>query len=62
MILGFDTLKQKWEYKISLSAWMAVLLQGASQVIPLIPYPDVFLEFPYNVAISGLFTKYCIVC
>lgn len=52
MILSFDTLKQKWEYKISLSAWMAVLPQRASQVIPLIPYPDVFLEFPYNVAIA----------
>ena len=61
MIFGFDTLKQKLEYKIILSIWMPVLSQGAFQVIQLIPYPDIFLEFPYIVAISGLFTEYCIV-
>lgn len=33
----------------------------AFQVIQLIPYPDIFLEFPYTVAVSRLFTKCCIV-
>jgi len=59
MILSFDTLQQ--EYQISLSTWMAVHPHGAFPVIQLIPYPDIFLEFPYNVAISRLFTKYYIV-
>lgn len=40
---------------------MSVLPQEAFQVIQLIPYPDIFLEFSYTVAISRLFTKYCIV-
>lgn len=57
MIFGFDTLKHKLEYKISLSTCMPLLPQGAFQVIELIPYPDIFLEFPYTVAISRLYTK-----
>ena len=55
MIFSLNTLKQKLEYKISLSTRTPVLPQGGFQVIQLTSYPDIFLEFPYTVAISKLF-------
>lgn len=61
MIFSFDTLKQKLEYEIMHSTWISILPQRAFQVTQLIPFPDIFLAFPYTVAICGFFTEYCIV-